>query len=265
MAAWYLPKSRRISTRDVLYFGEGRKPSAPAAVQQDGLGRARNLVFRFLVWEHRHLSGQFIRHTNFREFPRLLAEACGGQGTDKADRSAQLDARALQGWLEHEIPLGREACVREVAHNKCGSFVQQWVREVRRAVPSNRFLDRAGKKAVREHKLLESVHSNRRKKGECGPWWHYPLLGHAQLKGWRPDARRCTHWKRVGQHLCKSSCRRRCWASKVVVEQRRRARKWPQENFGRGENAVLFQSPRRSSARSLLATIPTKWQKCIST
>lgn len=26
MAAWYLPKSRGISTRDVLCFGEGRKP-----------------------------------------------------------------------------------------------------------------------------------------------------------------------------------------------------------------------------------------------
>ena len=154
MAAWCLPKSRGISTRDVLCFGEGRKPSAPAAVQQHAVGRGRNLVCRFLVWMHRHLSGQFIRHTNFREFPRLLAEACGGQSTGKADRSAQLDARALQEWLEHEIRMGREACVREVAHNKCGSFVQQWVPEVRRAVPSSRFLDRAGKEIAREHKLL---------------------------------------------------------------------------------------------------------------
>lgn len=63
MAAWYLPKSRGISTRDVLCFGEGRKPSAPAAVQQHAVGRRRNLVCRFLVWMHRHLSGLFIRQT----------------------------------------------------------------------------------------------------------------------------------------------------------------------------------------------------------
>ena len=57
MAAWYLPKSRGISTRDVLCFGEGRKPSAPAAVQQRAVGRGRNLVCRFLVWMHRHHRG----------------------------------------------------------------------------------------------------------------------------------------------------------------------------------------------------------------
>lgn len=89
-------KPRNIYKRR-FFFGEGRKPSAPAAVQQQALGRGHNLVCRFPVWMHRHLSGQFIRRTNFREFPRLLAEACGGQSTGKADRSAQLDARALQG------------------------------------------------------------------------------------------------------------------------------------------------------------------------
>lgn len=50
-------QSRGISTRDVLCFGEGRKPSAPAAVQQRAVGRGRNLVCRFLVWMHRHHRG----------------------------------------------------------------------------------------------------------------------------------------------------------------------------------------------------------------